>query len=105
MCLLCNTEDETIEHFLLRCPALQQQRKDTIKDIEESVQLIKNAHNIKDVEISMVQVIIDSTALKLKMKTNQKDNLMLRRLEFHTRRLCFKLHTERYKQLCLKNKT
>ena len=36
-CQLCLTPDETVEHFLLHCPALEEDRKQTIEAICNTV--------------------------------------------------------------------
>ena len=42
-CLLCNTEDEDIEHFLLRCSVLDEIRNSTFHDMDITTYNISGA--------------------------------------------------------------
>ena len=104
VCLLCHREDETVEHFLLHCPALACLRNPIIDTILSVCTGVYSPTN------SFLQLILDHSALT--SFTNASNNEQLHSIEFHCRRLCHTLHCERYRLLSLvpgrqgkKNKT
>ena len=89
ICLLCRKEDETKEHFLLRCESLESTRRpilDEILKIHESLE----HYNTTDT----VQAILDPTVIVPK-----EDPSVLKNLENQARRLCHALHVKRFTQL------
>ena len=92
-CLLCNNEDETIEHFLLRCPQLSNTRSHIINEISR---ILDDDFKMTLEELSIshqVKILLDCTFLVRRSKEIQK----LSKLEFQTRRLLHNLHTTRQK--------
>ena len=96
MCLLCHQGDETVEHFLLKCPALTGIRNPIMDSIifisDGAYPLTSNSH-------SSLQLILDCSFLTNNM--NNPKSEQLQNLETHSRRLCHALHCERYKLLAL----
>ena len=97
LCQLCTGREETLEHFLIDCPALSVARDDILeswlasyRDICDRYSLVYNATNIID-------VIVDPAILHT--KNTGIDHTQLLELEQQSRRLCYKLHVERYKIL------
>ena len=97
-CLLCNTEDETMEHFLLSCTALHSVRQPILDIIKESLTTLHEAQLVRTTS-DLLQIVLDCSALyHVIPKCNHH---LLEAIEFHSRRLCYKLHCERYKRLAL----
>ena len=97
-CLLCNTEDETMEHFLLSCTALHSVRQPIVDIIKESLTTLHEAQLVRTTS-DLLQIVLDCSALyHVIPKCNHH---LLEAIEFHSRRLCYKLHCERYKRLAL----
>ena len=86
LCLLCKKEDETTEHFLLRCESLENIRKPILDDILKILDQDDSSH--------LLQCVLDPTVICPDVNVPE-----LRILERHTRRLCHALHIERYRLL------
>ncbi|XP_045205894.2 uncharacterized protein LOC123558082 [Mercenaria mercenaria] len=100
VCLMCNEESETLEHFILRCDYLQPIRQPIVCDIEfefNSLQLKQQWCNLVTEE--KLQVIIDCTHLFHGVKLER-----LAKLEFQCKRLICALHSSRYRQHTTINK-
>ena len=95
-CLLCHQEDETVEHFLLRCPALASVRNPIIDNI---LSVGAGIYSPTNSPVSFLQLILDHSALNCYISDGSHGQL--HSIEFHCRRLCHALHTERYKLLSL----
>ena len=92
-CPLCQTSDETLEHFLLLCPALSNQRKSILSNIQLLHEKLSIQFKNNGSEVDLIQVIIDSITIGLLEPSC--DNSILMDIEFQSRRLCFLLHTSR----------
>ncbi|CAG2194613.1 unnamed protein product [Mytilus edulis] len=92
-CPLCQTSDETLEHFLLLCPALSNQRKSILSNIQLLHEKLSIQFKHNGSEVDLIQVIIDSSTIGLLEPSC--DNSILMDIEFQSRRLCFLLHTSR----------
>lgn len=92
-CLMCNDGDETLQHFLLDCTALTSIRTPILNDINNACSGVTN------INCSMLQLVVDPSVLAAKLRNPLSE--MLVQLEFHSRRLCFSLHVERYKRLSI----
>ena len=89
-CMICNTDDETTEHFLLTCNALAETRRpmlDRLVSLADS--FLQSTQD--SLQIS-TQHILDSSA-------SSEYQSQLRALERQSVSLCHALHTERYKRL------
>jgi hypothetical protein len=96
-CQICKIEDETLEHFLLKCGELKHFRDPVMQDI---LQLIKDL-KVQDQNItqySLLQLIIDCH-IAVSDKSTPLINELLEKLQFYSRRLCYTLHAARYKKL------
>lgn len=96
-CQLCQQADETIDHFLLDCPSLELARQPVlgrIIDTANSLSILSDKH------ANLLQIILDCSRYADGLGASHLDT-MLTDLEVHCRRLCHKLHTERYKRLSL----
>ena len=97
VCVLCKTSDETLKHLVLECCVLDFLRKPILEVISA---LLKDAFNIYfdalDSE-QQLQTILDFYVL-LKPRKDNVDHVL--ELEHHCRRLCYSLHTYRYKLMC-----
>ena len=97
-CLLCKTEDETIEHFLLHCTALSSVRQPNIDIIRDSY-ISLHDHQLTHNSSSLLQTVLDCSAFcQIIPKRNQH---VLETIEFHSRRLYHTLHCECYKRLAM----
>ena len=97
-CLLCKTDIENTEHFLLCCPALHSARQsilDIINGLYSSLHDPQLANHPRD----LLQIVLDCSALYL--TTPKRNHHIIETIEFHSRRLCYTLHCERYKRLAL----
>ena len=95
-CLLCHQGDETVEHFLLKCPALAGVRNPIMDSI---ISICDGVYPFTSDSHSRLQLILDCSALTNNM--NNPKSEQLQSIEFHSRRLCHALHCERYKLLAL----
>ena len=75
-CELCQIEQENMEHFLLRCPALNEKRKITLSKLKQT--LIQSTGQDKWTETIvgnktlLLQTIIDVTAVADELNINQE---------------------------------
>ena len=93
-CLLCNSAEETLQHFLLDCPVLAAIRNPIIDTLVEACSGLCNPACDND---TLLKLIIDSSLL-IDANTHGYE---LSNIEFQARRLCFALDCERYKRLSL----
>ena len=96
-CELCQIEQENMEHFLLRCPALNEKRKITLSKLKQT--LIQSTGQDKWTETIvgnktlLLQTIIDVTAaLAGELNINQET---FKEIEMISRNLCYDLHVQR----------
>lgn len=83
MCPLCEKSPENLQHFLLECTALSDQRK----KFSTQVSNLMHIYNVRNTEDKVKFVIDPSNFI-----TNQKENLLA---EDITRRMCYSLHSQR----------
>ena len=91
ICTLCNSEDETIVHFLLKCSALSQPRS-VIMDLVNYLKTVLPINEVKKIlsdDSLLTQLIIDCSKLL------SLPNRHLHNIELITRKLCFNLHCRR----------
>ena len=90
------SEDEDIDHMLLRCPALRCVSNQYLAELKECLQQHLGVHiwseNFRDRNV-MLQLILDCTKLVPKILPDKRDFLL--RIETHGRLLCYKLHLKR----------
>jgi hypothetical protein len=92
-CEPCQIEQENMEHFLLRCPALNEKRKITLSKLKQT--LIQSTGQDKWTETIvgnktlLLQTIIDVTA---ELNINQET---FKEIEMISRNLCYDLHVQR----------
>ena len=97
-CVLCKSGDETREHFLLICPALQEDRAERIGEVDEIFTEISNIPFTSLPTDKQLAVIIDPSNFILQGDTNSRvSSTDLARLEAAIRALCFRLHSARNK--------
>jgi hypothetical protein len=97
-CELCQIEQENMEHFLLRCPALNEKRKTTLSKLKQT--LIQSTGKDKWTETIvgnktlLLQTIIDVTAVANELNTciNQET---FKEIKMISRNLCYDLHVQR----------
>ncbi|MCG7866749.1 MAG: hypothetical protein JAY74_10300 [Candidatus Thiodiazotropha taylori] len=95
VCLLCKQENESLEHFLLRCVSLDHIRRPILDDIQRvcaELGILLDWHDTS----RLVQFILDCTMLAVELQLTTSDT---RAIEKQTRRLCHALHIERFKRL------
>ena len=95
-CLLCKTDIENTEHFLLCCPSLHSARQsilDIINGLYSSLHDPQLANHPRD----LLQIVLDCSALYL--TTPKRNHHIIETIEFHSRRLCYTLHGEHYTQI------
>ena len=85
-----------MEHFLLRCPALNEKRKITLSKLKQT--LIQSTgqgkwtENIVGNTTLLLQSIIDVTAVADELNVHQET---FKEIEMISRNLCFDLHVQR----------
>ena len=87
-CRLCNVEEETLEHFVLYCRALQNVRTEHIERIQSLVSV-----RLEDPDI-ILQLILDCTHERLRNIIPLSPN-QIRDIERCSQVLCYKLHSTR----------
>ena len=95
-CLLCKEDDETTEHFILHCSALNHVRQPVPEDLKQTCINLGIEINFGDCE-HLLELILDCTSIS--SKNSELNSTDLDRLERQSRRLCHVLHTERFKRL------
>ena len=105
LCQLCEQEDETREHFLLRCSILDPVRKSVTRLIENI--FLENNKSFYDLqEETQMQILLDSSVIIEKFNQKELDSIsILDRLETLSRRLIYALHIARYRTLGIDNKS
>lgn len=95
VCLLCKKENETLEHFILHCDALEHIKSPIISDIQK---ICNETGVISDLNNSnnMLQLILDCSVILSDGETRDID---IKLIERQTRRLCHALHVERFRRL------
>ena len=92
LCPLCGTEDETLEHFLLRCINLQTVRDPILANIYD----ILREHDVTCVMNSedLIKLIADFSQI---LPSYLHNDTCGHEIEFHARRLIYNLHSMRYR--------
>jgi hypothetical protein len=96
-CLLCNAEDEDIEHFLPRCSVLDEIRNSTFHDMD--IEFYKlTQYKLEDLTVKeAIAIILDNGT---DYPTQHRATIQnLSALEFHCRRYVYNLHSARYNML------
>ncbi|CAC5405617.1 unnamed protein product [Mytilus coruscus] len=94
LCKCCGTSDEDITHFLLLCPALHQQRKETFSKLKSYViSVIGLGYWSKEFKghLDLIRLIIDSSFLLPKLR-NRTELDKIQRLATD---MCYRLHSQR----------
>ncbi|CAC5420489.1 unnamed protein product [Mytilus coruscus] len=94
LCKCCGTSDEDIIHFLLLCPALHQQRKETFSKLKSYViSVIGLGYWSKEFKghLDLTRLIVDSSFL-LPMLRNMTELDKIQRLATD---MCYRLHSQR----------
>ena len=103
LCQLCEQEDETREHFLLRCSILDPVRKSVTRLIENI--FIENNKSFYDLlEETQMQILLDSSVIIEEFNQKELDSGILDRIETLSRKLIYALHIVRYRTLGIGNK-
>ena len=101
ICMICNTDDETIDHFLLNCNALAETRRhmlDRLVSLADSF-----LQSTQDSLQIFRQLFLDCNKITDSSASSEYQS-QLRALERQSVSLCHALHTERYKRLSLISK-
>ena len=96
-CLMCMEEPETVEHFLVKCSALAGVRQPIMDGI---VRCVEGFMQTPIETETLVQILLDSAGVFGDLKDSQVKNA-IKDIETLSKRLCYALHTERYKRLNL----
>ena len=86
LCPLCQQEPETLVHFLLNCPALEEARRPKLQKL---IPTLEKHHVCTRSEEEVTQALLDCTAFS-HIPTDEQ-----RYIETMARRLCYDLHMER----------
>ena len=98
-CLLCKTEEETVEHSLLNCTALHSARQPMILDIIKGLYTSLHEPQLTNIRSHLLQIVLDCSALY--QTVPKRNHHLLESIEFHSRRLSYMLHCERNKRLAV----
>ena len=96
LCLLCREADETIEHFLLHCPALDYVRRVLLNDL---VNIYENLYHEQQHASRLLQFILDC-GLVMSHDTEQLSQLRPN-IKKTSRCLCQRLHAACFQKLSL----
>ena len=103
-CLLCQRDNETLEHYILNCSALDRVRLPILNQISISYKNL-SGKTFERLESNLkIQIIIDCSFL-IGQKRGNRSNVIIQdlsELEFHSRRLAHMLYVHKYSLL---NKT
>ena len=98
-CMICHNGDETTEHFILACAALEGVREPMIHRLN---MLAKDLTQTQYDTDTLLQLILDSSKVIDKSSCDRCDyDSKLRALERQSISLCHSLHTERFKRLAV----
>lgn len=90
-CMVCNMQDETLQHFMLDCSPLDSVREPILNRLKQ----LCRSNNIDCNSIDLLQLLVDCSACEV------IPNKLYCDIERLSRKLCYSLHTERYKRLSL----
>ena len=93
LCPLCNRDDETVEHFLLRCDELQSVREPFVRQVVLLLESTMDTTTRAWEGDNMVQLILDPTTVLSWCGT--EDESTLDQLFSVARSLCYALHVRR----------
>ena len=99
MCNLWGDADETLTHFLLECKALRECRQPIMAAIESACASLCVDRGICTLGVELVKLVIDCSSVlvvNLKLRVTQ-----FQAIQVHSTRLCFALHSLRFKKLGL----
>ena len=99
VCLLCGQVDETLQHFLFECASLASVREPIIDSIYNAF-ASTNLIALGNAAGGMLQLVLDHTMINQNI-LSASNHQHLKTLETNCRRLCYALHSERYKRLQL----
>ena len=94
-CMMCQQAPETVDHFLVECSEFEEKRRPIMDSI---FSLVNELFEPALASEELVQILLDCS----KLVDCQNDRSVLptvNKLEKLSKRLCYILHTERYKQL------
>ena len=94
-CMLCQQDPETVGHFLVECTALEEKRRPIMDSIVSS--LIEITDSPADSE-DLVNILLDCSKV-IDIKNDKSILPVIENIEKLSKRLCYTLHTERYKKL------
>ena len=89
-CMLCKTSEESLNHFLLECTTIESIRQPILRDMKHILR--DSAIDFTDRD-TLLQLITDCSAIV--------DTKTIREIIFHSRRLCYASHIERYQRLSI----
>lgn len=99
-CRVCKTAPETIQHFVLECPVLQEVRAPIIPLIADELQGVVGTLDWHTVSIAdKLRYIFDVTNIYGTTILSKEQLQMVEKLDFHAKRLMFTLHDHRHKYL------
>ena len=95
---MCDEEDETREHFLLRCKILDPIRKSLTNSIDNF--FLENNKSFYDLpEETQMQILLDFGVSTNIFEQTEINSGKLDRLETLSRKLIYSLHSARYRTL------
>ena len=98
-CNLCGKSDETLTHFLLECETLQSCRQPIITEIELACNSLCATLGTSTLGVELVKLIIDTSSVLNVYPEVEISSLQ--EIQFHSARLCYSLHCQRFKLLGL----
>ena len=104
-CLLCGMTEETLFHFLLECPSLEEIQGPIMQEILDVVHDVQQSTGQLSIGQDLTQLIVDCTVLTHMGDERGVKPKLLQRLQYHSGRLVYGLHALRYKKLDLIPKT
>ena len=93
--------EETLFHFLLEYPSLEEIRGPVMQEILDVVHDVKQSTGQLSIGQDLTQLIVDCTVLTHTGNEKGVKPELLQRLQYHSGRLVYGLHALRYKKLDL----
>lgn len=107
ICKLCDSEREDVTHFILDCKILDNVRNPYLEQLNPVLKKSTGKQFSDFTKEYQLQILLDCTKIQTQLfiDTDKKDVVTITRtIEHIARRLCFSLHTTRYRSLDIKRK-
>lgn len=99
ICCLCGDEPDDLQHFILKCPKLENVRRRHLRHIKSYLDNLRNdVYQEFVTQNNLLQLILDCTNQQMPYISKLKKQGYIE-LDELTRNMCYNLHMERMRQL------